>query len=134
MTRRFQVWEYMVSHRQLLLRSVATETHPRRAEILFKGVSYLELLTDLEIDRITPMTSAETAPVNRSPVGLALTDDQRVWRLESPTGVGFVVALAMFSTEDDLASGDSSSLPTWPMRSDRTWAEGQAGERDSADE
>ena len=50
--RKFQVWEYWISHSQLLLRSHKTVTHAQNIDIIFIDVKYIELptfMTDLEV-------------------------------------------------------------------------------------
>lgn len=41
--RRFQIWDYYVTHGQLLVRSHKTVTHPKNLDLMFKGVEYVEL-------------------------------------------------------------------------------------------
>ena len=43
--RDFRLWEYRVSHDQLLLRSPQGETHWRNLDLIFVGVEYLDLPT-----------------------------------------------------------------------------------------
>ena len=53
--RRFQLWQYRVSHGEMLVRSPRDDEHPRNADLMFFGVEYLELprfLPDLEIDEV----------------------------------------------------------------------------------
>ena len=45
--RQFQLWRYVVSHGQLLLRSNPSSRHKSRIEVLFKGVEWLNLPTTL---------------------------------------------------------------------------------------
>lgn len=62
--RPFQVWAYAIGHRQLLLRSVKSDDHPKRVDVLFKEVEamliqpqipylLLELATDDEAKRFS---------------------------------------------------------------------------------
>jgi hypothetical protein len=46
--RRFQIWDFNVSHRQLLLRSPAAPGVPGNVDIVFWGVEFLGLPTSLE--------------------------------------------------------------------------------------
>jgi hypothetical protein len=41
--RYFQVWEFRVSHQQLLLRSPHDEQHPLCIDVIFAGVDYFAL-------------------------------------------------------------------------------------------
>jgi len=45
--RRFKVWDYNVSHNQLLIRSPKTEEFQTNIDIIFFGVSYLNLPTTM---------------------------------------------------------------------------------------
>ncbi|RKG79539.1 hypothetical protein D7W82_30735 [Corallococcus sp. CA049B] len=52
----FRVWEFRVSHDQLLIRSARTAQHPQNLDVIFAGVDYLELPTKLgEIEITSPM-------------------------------------------------------------------------------
>jgi hypothetical protein len=51
-SRSFQVWRYVVSHRQLLLRSSRTPEVTTRLELLFKNVSAIKLPTHLDALRV----------------------------------------------------------------------------------
>src|ERR1035437_5423461 len=46
--RRFQVWEYSVGHKQLLLRSTKDVDHPTRVEIAFKDVRAMQIPTVID--------------------------------------------------------------------------------------
>jgi hypothetical protein len=51
--RRFQFWQYRVSHGELLVRSPKDAAHPRNVDVMFVGVEYVDLprfLPDLEVD------------------------------------------------------------------------------------
>jgi hypothetical protein len=50
--RHFQIWKYTVSQAQLLLRSVKDDDHPTRLDVLFVGVTHLELPTSFDGLRI----------------------------------------------------------------------------------
>jgi hypothetical protein len=43
--RSFQMWEYDVSHQQLLLRSPKADDHPTNVDVAFVGVNYINLPT-----------------------------------------------------------------------------------------
>src|SRR5687768_14196095 len=45
--RSFKVWEYWVSHGQLLVRSAADIHYPRNIDVMFVDVRYMELPTTL---------------------------------------------------------------------------------------
>lgn len=51
--RKFQFWQYRVSHGELLVRSPKDAAHPRNVDLMFAGVEYVDLprcLPDLEVD------------------------------------------------------------------------------------
>jgi hypothetical protein len=51
--RKFQFWQYRVSHGELLVRSPKDAVHPRNVDLMFAGVEYVDLarfLPDLEVD------------------------------------------------------------------------------------
>ncbi|MCP3098151.1 hypothetical protein LZ198_04575 [Myxococcus sp. K15C18031901] len=56
--RTFQVLEYRVRQKQLLVRAAKSEQHPKNVDILFSGVEYLELPTTLgEVQLVPPFVS-----------------------------------------------------------------------------
>lgn len=115
-TRRFQVWEYSVSHAQLLLRSVRDGDHPTRVDVLFKNVGYMALPSAFMVDVIEELTGDELAMLEGLAAG-ALRDGRTAFRLATADGEGLVVAGVMVSAEDELESHEPSALPCWPMRS-----------------
>lgn len=70
--RKFELWTYAVSHRQLLLRSNKSEEYPTRCEILFTNVSHLKIpawIDALEIevgDHSTALEAEETSLLKES--------------------------------------------------------------------
>jgi hypothetical protein len=88
--RHFQVWAYTVSHGQLLLRSTQSDQDATRIEVLFKGVTRVDL----------PM-SVDGLHVRRNGKEYAAQGDG--WR-------GSIVALARFAIEDSGGYADPSSL------------------------
>jgi len=114
--RRFQVWEYTVSHAQLLLRSVRDEGNPTRIDLLFKNVGFVALPASFDVDSIEELT--DDHPVLSGALAReALRGDRRGFMLRSRPQDGVVVAGVMVSAEDELESHEPSALPCWPMRS-----------------
>jgi hypothetical protein len=105
--RQFQLWSYVVSHRQLLLRSPKAAGLPTRLEILFKDVSLIcigitfDNLSIQEIERGSP-----DLPIDASYV----PDGHRLFRLSTNTTAGYVAAAAFFSSEDEKEYYDDSAL------------------------
>lgn len=57
--RSFRVWEFRVSHDQLLLRSARSQQHAQNLDVIFAGVDYLELPTKLGEIEITRPTAED---------------------------------------------------------------------------
>lgn len=117
--RKFQVWEYTVSHSQLLLRSPKEGGYRTRIDVLFKNVDFFRLGTTAVLDRIEEVEGAEVERLGGHVATTALTGDQRGYRLAGPSSDGLVIAGALVIHEDELESHEPSSLPLWPMRSGR---------------
>ena len=60
-SRMFRVWEYRVSHSQLLLRSPKNDAEPENHDVIFFGVEHLDLPTSLMGIAITGGEAAEIA-------------------------------------------------------------------------
>jgi len=79
-TRRFQVWDYQVSHGQLLIRSPqcpATNLEPEQKtniDLIFWGVKYLSLPAVLNAPRIVAATDLEVVTFSKV-VGQTLSAD-----------------------------------------------------------
>ena len=99
-SRTFRVWEYDVSHKQLLLRSPRDGTHSKNIDLVFVGVEYLDLPTSLH--GVTIGTAVDT-DVGRArdalgkPVGT-----NEVFVLESGRRRCLVVAASGRIEENDL--------------------------------
>lgn len=53
--RHFQIWRYEVGHAQLLIRSVKSDLHSSRVDVLFKAVQAIDLPTrfdGLHVERV----------------------------------------------------------------------------------
>lgn len=108
-SRRFQVWSYSVSHSQLLIRSVKEGSHDTVVDVLFKGVSFLQLHTWLDglvIVEVEP--SASNCPEMAA-------EGRRVFEVRTRDTCGHVVAGSVWHTEFDGSHGDPSPLiPRFP--------------------
>lgn len=106
--RRFQLWAYTVSHRQLLLRSNSSEQHASRCDVLFKNVAWVNLPTLIDDLRI------EVAPTHELSPSLAELGEELSGRLvhliRTRSGNGYVVAGSVTYAEDDGAYDDPSTL------------------------
>lgn len=103
--RRFQFWQYRVSHGELLVRSPKDASHPRNVDLMFVGVEYVDLprfLPDLEIDEpeepdIARAQERVGKPVERQSVIVLMSQGRR----------HIVVAAAMKAVESDMDIFDS---------------------------
>lgn len=97
--RRFQLWEYSVSHGQLLLRSNPTEYDHVRIELYFKGVSFISLPSSLDgVDVLE--RSRDSLPGFLARLGNDI--DCRAFVLKSKDEEFFVLALALFVHQAEL--------------------------------
>jgi hypothetical protein len=104
--RLFQIWTYVVSHSQLLLRSVKTQEAKSRIDILFKNVGLVCLTASLDniaVEQVSP-----------SVVGLTGTEPflkgRTVFQVKSSNYTGYVVAGAVACHEDQGEYHEPSSL------------------------
>jgi hypothetical protein len=104
--RRFRIWEYRVSHDQLLVRSPRAERHPRNVDVIFVGVEYLELATMFEGLEIAEPTDADLAHVRAAYKAEVRPDYVRV--LVSQGRRYLVVAAGMKIEENELDLFESS--------------------------
>ena len=112
--RRFQVWHYAVTHRQLLLRANPDASSSERIEVLFKGVDWFQLPTTLDgltvvEDRENPAISTVSSP---SEGGISRT----AFRVDGSNYQGVVVCASAFVNIDSRSYSEpsgfaSSSLP-----------------------
>lgn len=109
--RNFQVWEYQVSHGQLLVRSPqgpATDRAPAQTtniDLVFVGVEFFQLpraLRGLAIERST----LEERTVLASSVGRTV-EPERAWTLVSESRRYFVVAASLTVSENNWDIFDS---------------------------
>ena len=105
--RSFQLWRYTVSHSQALLRSNKSDTEHTRLEVLFKAVGYIQVPTALDGLRIT---EARRDSVDLDGLDISPSSDQRCFRIQSNTGSGVILALAVYFAEDGGDYSDPSSL------------------------
>lgn len=97
--RRFQIWAYVVSHAQLLLRSNKSNEYLTRVEILFKGVQMIDLPTQfkgLDIREVSDMEAWQRR-------GNRASNLPNVYKLFQVAGADFsgaVIASAIFCHED----------------------------------
>ena len=105
--RHFQLWSYIVSHRQVLLRSPKSQNWPKRVDVLFKDVSHICLGTRFEGLLIHEMTAGSgDLPFD----GSRIPTGHRLFRLQTNTSLGYIVAATFHMFEDEKEYYDDSAL------------------------
>lgn len=105
------MWRHVVSHSQVLLRSVRTDLLPTRIEILFKSVDFVCLPTRMPGLSVSEGSGDESVP--------GMIDSSLVSRgsirfeVRGPQYEGFVIAGSITVAEDDKGYAEGSSL--WPV-------------------
>lgn len=96
----FQLWRYSVSHGELLLRSTKTADRPARIDMFFKGVTEIHLPKTANGLFVKEASEADIQNLSilRPP---RFDHGDRVFRIEGPDFVGYVVALLALCHEDD---------------------------------
>lgn len=109
-TRHFKVWRYLISHGQLLLRSVPTDSEPYRIEVLFRDVHAVKITTELnelvirEPSEQELFIISEDVRVSMSTLGL------KAFMIESSSYRGYVVASDVATAKDQGDYKTPSSL------------------------
>ena len=104
--RPFQIWDFNVSHSQLLLRSPGSAGSGKNIDVIFLGVDFLGLpsiLEGLTLDRASP---EEAAKVIKSLARGGESCD--VWSIRSEGRLYHVAAVALYVCENALDLFDSS--------------------------
>lgn len=103
-SRMFQVWAYLVSHGQLLLRSTKAAGVPTRIDILFKDVAAMKLPARFETLTISIVAKH---PEELDP---DLVRSRTFFRLSGPRFEGYVVAGSMTQSEDQREFDEPSGI------------------------
>src|SRR4051794_9445189 len=101
-----------VGHFELLLRSTKDDENPTRLDLMFSGVAAVKLRTELDGVVIRTATRDEEAQV-RAEAGAS--DSTKLYILESDGFVGYLLALAFDSHEDE---GDYSDPSYWDRQAE----------------
>lgn len=96
---RFQLWGYIVSMSQLLLRSTKSERFDTRVDIAFWNVQAIQLPTLLPGMRVAPADSDEVERI-KAEAGLGATENTPVFLVVGRGYRGYVVAGGMVTCED----------------------------------
>jgi hypothetical protein len=99
--RQFQIWKYIVGHRQLLVRSVKSADNPTRIDVLFKGVSQFHLPTILRGLFIAEGTETEIRESFLLQQSAAEKKGLKVFTVRGVDFVGYVTALIVATHEDE---------------------------------
>ena len=103
--RQFKLWDYNVSHQQLLLRSPRTGNETDNIDLVFWGVKHVCLPSVLEEVSLRLATTEEVDQFS----GLITTDsDIPVFHVEASDGSGVVVAAGCKVLKNELEIFDSS--------------------------
>jgi len=105
--RKFQIWRYVVSHRQLLLRSPKSESASTRVDVLFKDVSFMCLSADLSGLSIQEADVELRETLQTIPT---ISKCHMLLILQAAPILQYVVAAAYISSEDDKEYYDPSAL------------------------
>jgi hypothetical protein len=104
--RNFRLWDFRVSHDQLLLRSPKNTENPKNLDVAFVGVEYVELPTKLKDLTVGEAGDDDFRRADLG-VGKAVPRDQ-VFVIESGGRRHVIVAAAMKVFENDLDRFESS--------------------------
>lgn len=108
--RRFELWRYLVSHGQLLLRSNKGDGHARRIDILFKNVKRMDLPTLMDDVEITIATEDQVPAAARDLGSHRAAGGGIVYRVAGRGFAGYVVAGFVGVVEDDGEFNEPSSF------------------------
>lgn len=98
--REFKVWDYAVSHRQMVIRSLGPEEDSPNLDLHFRGVEFMRAPTVFKGLSVVPATEAEVAEAEAL-VAPRRCDPAMVWVLESAGNRHLVVAESLDVAETD---------------------------------
>ena len=114
--RRFELWSYVVSHEQLLVRSNKSNEWSTRIDILFKDVIVMEIQTLFD-EILVRRSSKEEARSLQDRLGGVPTERRKLFIVQSSNFSGYVVAGAVFWHEDQGEYYDNSYFEkSWVSR------------------
>jgi len=106
--RNFQLWEFKVSHGQLLIRSAKSALHSTNIDFIFRGVSYVCLPRYLDGMTLAEPTSEDLVLVSQ--ITSKEADKESLFVLVSKCQRHFVVAEKLRVEENEVDIFDSSLL------------------------
>lgn len=98
--REFKVWDFTVSHKQIIIRSLGPEENSPNLDLHFRGVDFLSIPTVFLGLSINTATEAEVLQAQQLLAPRGCTPES-VWVLESRGRRYFVVAAALDIAETD---------------------------------
>ena len=98
--REFKIWDYLVSHRQMVIRSLGPEEDSPNLDLHFRGVEFVRAPTVFRGLSVVPPTGAEVADAEAL-VAPRRCDQSMVWVLESGGHRHLVVAKSLDVGETD---------------------------------
>ncbi|HEX3658754.1 MAG TPA: hypothetical protein VHV55_23380 [Pirellulales bacterium] len=104
--RRFRIWDYNVSHNQMLLRSPKSPEVAKNIDIVFWGVEYIGIPTTLDAVELTRVENDDKAIGDFLPA--KAHEAANVYRLASGQKQYFVAASGFKVLENELDIFDSS--------------------------
>ena len=108
--RHFRIWKYRVSHGQLLLRSVPTDTEHSRVEVLFRSVVAIKTTMELDSLKIRRPSEAELLEISQQ-AGIPVQKiDAMTFIIETKTSTGYLIAHDFTTAEDEGDYKTPSSL------------------------
>lgn len=96
--RRFQIWEFSVSHGRLLIRSPAGPESAKNIDLLFSGVQYMACARLMRGIRIEQPSTEDNEVVTR--LFRALRDSEELHVLVSAEGRNYIVAASAQLSEN----------------------------------
>jgi hypothetical protein len=99
--RTFRLWDYHVSHDQLLLRSAKTESHPHNLDVVFVGVEYVRMPTHLKGLDIEPASPGEIMATGTE-IGRTVAHPSQVYTVTSGRERYVIVAASVRTEQNDL--------------------------------
>ena len=99
--RHFKIWKYLISHGQLLFRSVPTDAERNRVEVLFRNV--VAVKTTMELDNLMiRQPSEEELSTIAQEIGMPVSQlGGTVLMIETLTSTGYIVASDYATAKDD---------------------------------
>jgi len=106
--RPFQIWNYTVSHRQLLLRSTKSQERQTRVDVLFKGVAALGLPSAFRELEVRPATSVDIDEIGQPHCSRLSDGAVTLYVVRGGEFLGYVAAVGVFVHEDDAEYNEAS--------------------------